>query len=144
MSSARPYGKTVIAHADDIGCACSDIILVKASLLKDLKPFPHLQVDIKLMVRTDEEAQVDWAVILDDRVLVSASDYYIDPVTGQRQYDRTWYDQLIDLDGAGSVSTIFNASERASRCYEAEPPSPEVRASSAEWQACHAIAPQCK
>jgi hypothetical protein len=85
---------------------------------------------MQLMVRTDEEAQIDWAVILDDRVLVSSSDYYIDPDSGQRQYNRVWYDQLIDLDGAGGVSSMFNATEQASRCFEAEPPAPEVRRNS--------------
>ena len=65
---------------------------------------------MKLMVRTDEEARIDWAVVSDSQVLVSGT-----------AGDRAYYDQFIQLSGSAGVSSLFTASERIARCYEEAP-----------------------
>jgi hypothetical protein len=64
----------------------------------------RVQVDFPLMVRTDEEARIEWGLLIGSHVLDNNT--------------RTEFDALVDNN---TVASIFTAGQLPQRCFEALP-----------------------
>jgi hypothetical protein len=79
-----------------------------------------LQVDFDLLTRTDEEAKLEWGVILGSAILDNCTDSMI-PCTGSQA--RKEFDEVIN---SGAV-TFSSAVAKQSRCVEDMPTLEAVR-----------------
>lgn len=76
-----------------------------------------MQVDLDLLVRTDEESRIEWGVMINSDVLRNCTIAEPCPV------GRSDFDAVIDT-GKVSFST---AAEKANYCWENPPADPDVR-----------------